>query len=142
MSSLRAEEKFEQAKKVLKKAYEILARLGLENTEVELLVISWCKIKRDLARQKNDYLKKTTIVDFLPIHSSCVFQFLFEELKTFSSFRSESTVNHMFDDMFQCISRLESLPTDDPLIKSRVYLEIAQFELNDSEGVYKDHFKL
>lgn len=56
--------------------------------------------------------------------------------------RSETAVNHMLDDMFQCLVKLESLSADDPLLKARIYLEIAQFKLNDSQNAYKDSFKL
>lgn len=86
-SYLLAEEKIEQVQNVLKKAYEFLDRLGLENTEIDLLVVNWCKLKRNLAQQKNNNIKRTTIIDFLPIPSSCAFQFLFKELSTYRSFR-------------------------------------------------------
>lgn len=48
----------------------------------------------------------------------------------------------MLDDMFQCLVKLESFSADDPLLKARIYLEIAQFKLNDSENAYNESFKL
>lgn len=74
---------------MLKKAHEYLIRLGLDAAEIESIVVSWCKIKRDMARQKNADLKGITVVDFLSIPRSSpqLFQYLFEEFKTYNSFR-------------------------------------------------------
>ena len=148
---------------MLKKCHEFLASVDLDTAETELIVVNWCKIKRDMARDKNDSLKKTTIVDFLKIKPSLTFSYLFEELNTYAylrflsyfkgffcyfiiydffRLRVDNNTNVLIDDIFSCLSKLESLPTSDPIIKSRVYLEIAQFKLNDSNDLYKDRFKL
>lgn len=87
LSYLRADEKFEQAHKLLKRVYDILAGLNLELVEIELIVLSWCKIKRDLSRQKNDQLKKYTAVDYFSVRADLAYQYLFEELKTYAIFR-------------------------------------------------------
>jgi len=57
------------ALETLKTAHEFLARLNMDNVEMEWLVTNWCKIKRNLWKAVH---QKTTIADYVNIRESLI----------------------------------------------------------------------
>ena len=89
--SYRFNNKFEEAKTVLKQVFDFLVLFELECLDMEWVVTNWCKIKRDMKKSKSalytDDTKKMSIVDFLPIKPNLSHKFLIEEKNNYYHLR-------------------------------------------------------
>jgi hypothetical protein len=103
--SLRLKEKFVETQEIIKEIFEFLQEFRLEQTEMEWLVTSWCKIKRDMWKifQKNTENKENsveetmkvkpiaksfTIVDHLEMKKSELkYLYLLEEIRIYNCFK-------------------------------------------------------
>lgn len=85
--SYRLKDKFEDAFDAVKSIYEFLCSFNIEFNELEWLVTTWCKIKRDLWKAKNKSYQKITIASHLNIKNDSVDKFLLEEIRIYSGFK-------------------------------------------------------
>jgi hypothetical protein len=135
--SLRFEDKFECSKELLKKIQQLLAEYNLDGVELEWLATNWCKIKRDMWKSKKitytDADKRATMVDYFEVKAtdSAQFNYLFEELKTYYYLKSLDTTIAMYEEIYFTLEKLDNLHLNDPLLKSRIQLEIAQFKCSN-----------
>jgi len=99
--SLRLKEKFAETQEIIKEIFEFLQEFRLEQTEMEWLVTSWCKIKRDMwkifkkSMENKDNeekvkptVKSLTIVDHLGMkNNELKFLYLLEEIRIYNCFK-------------------------------------------------------
>jgi hypothetical protein len=143
--SMRLKERFDEAFEMIKQIYEFMSDLELCTLELEWMVTSWCKIKRDMwkLRQKalsgshldllpNRYTK-LTIVDYLNIDGKQAGDYLLEETRVYCSFKSLDNTILMYDEVYYALNRLNGLlcssfsTTNDLLLQFRFYIELAQY---------------
>jgi len=90
--SLRLKEKFDETQEMVKKIFDFLQEFNQEEVEMEWIVTSWCRIKRDMwktSKKNNDYdkLRNVTVLDYLDVKKSEIkYFYLLEEMRIYNSF--------------------------------------------------------
>jgi predicted transcriptional regulator len=98
--SLRLKEKFSETQEIIKEIFVFLQEFNLEQVEMEWLVTSWCKIKRDIWKlsKKNSENKENaeekikpkslTLVNYLDMkNNELKFLYLLEEIRIYNCFK-------------------------------------------------------
>ena len=79
---------------MIKEIFTFLEEFNQDEIEMEWIVTSWCKIKRDIwktSKKNNDYeqkLKSVTILDYLGVKKSELnYLYLLEEIRIYNCFK-------------------------------------------------------
>lgn len=123
--SYRHRDKYVEASESLRELYVLLKELNIDLKNCELIVLNWCKLKRDIAKtnslhiEKNEELKKlkyTSMTDYYNLDKDRVFSYLFEELRCLKNISLNDNQLKFNDEIFSVLESLENYLRDDDVL--------------------------